>query len=167
MPSAASKVREGGLDDDRNADESVRLLNRLTLSYCRCKTFPPLPPHHCGLEYLNIFGSGSVEDNIVFSLVRAHGATLRELHLSTASSKPARGTGNFYENLDTRLGQCGLRCLKCLVLSRTQLFSSEKVPHCVSSCKQQVKAIAAELKKGGAISKTVILCTVCDKHCFQ
>ncbi|XP_034232605.1 uncharacterized protein LOC117640311 isoform X3 [Thrips palmi] len=164
-------IYRGSLDHTLSIRRMPRL-RRLTLSYSRMKSFPPLPPHHCGLEYLNIRGRGCSEDkdSIIMSLIRAHGATLQELHISTTSQKLTKplATGEFFEDLGPKLGQCGLRSLKFLVLSRDPplRFRDEGEPkgHSVPSCKQQVKEITEALKGGSPTLKTRIICSICDKH---
>ncbi|XP_034232256.1 uncharacterized protein LOC117640109 [Thrips palmi] len=146
-------------------------LRSLTLGYSPWKVFPPLPPHHCGLEYLNILGTrrSPTDDHILFSLIRAHSATLQELRIWTGTCKPTNAVMSrycFYDDLGPRLAQCNLRSLKWLVLTRSSPLarkgSKEELSHCDKACKVQLQSIVDALKQSGA--ETAVLCSVCHKH---
>ncbi|KAK3918856.1 Transcription factor TGA2 [Frankliniella fusca] len=106
-----------------------------------------LPPGHSGLRWLH-------EDDLppahLESLLRAHGGTLEELHLSAGTLAPEEEEFGYEHcsELPALLGRCGLRALRRLVLWRVQ--------HTDTGCAEQLRAVRA------ALPGVMVLCDECD-----
>ncbi|XP_034251397.1 uncharacterized protein LOC117651477 [Thrips palmi] len=123
--------------------------------------FPPLPPHHRGLQWLQVCLRPA---STVLSLAKAHAATLQDLRILCASEGD---TPWHFQDLAEGLGRCGLVALRRVVLLRGYApgFPDNKLPHGKESCRRQKHAVwdsllAADSK---AVRVVTVLCGECDK----
>ncbi|XP_034233032.1 uncharacterized protein LOC117640569 isoform X2 [Thrips palmi] len=163
-------VYRGSLDHTLSIRRMPRL-RRLTVSYCRMKSFPPLPPHHRGLEYLNIRGRGCSEDkdsiHVLDPCPRRHPARAAHLDHQPEADQTV-GDGRLLRGPGPQAGAVrpAFSEVPCSVERPPLRFRDEGEPkgHSVPSCKQQVKEITEALKGSSPILKTIIICSICDKH---
>ncbi|XP_034251505.1 uncharacterized protein LOC117651533 [Thrips palmi] len=139
-------------------------LRKLTLDWSSLPlavAFPPLPPGHRGLQWLQVYLRPV---STVLSLAKAHAATLQELRILCASEGDSPW---HFEDLAEELGRCGLVALRRVVLLRGGApgFPDNKLPHGKESCRPQKHAVwdslvAADSK---AVRVVTVLCWECDK----
>ncbi|XP_052124915.1 uncharacterized protein LOC127749697 [Frankliniella occidentalis] len=101
---------------------------------------PELPPGHCGLQWLRV---DAVSGDTLKSLLRAHAASLVELHLVAASATGDRDI----ESL--ALKKCGLPALRRVVLEKACYLNR-------GVCPEQLAAMRRMLPD------TQVLCQSCD-----
>ena len=123
-------------------------------------SFPPLPPHHRGLQWLSVALHPA---STVLSLAKAHAATLQELRVLCASEGDSVW---HFKDLAEGLRQCGLVALRRVVLMRGPAPNiNDKLPHGQESCKRQKQAVWDQLlaADSGTVRVIKVLCGECDK----
>lgn len=129
---------------------------RLTLhdmSFEEDVALPPTPLAHSGLRWLSVALNSEAT---LLSLVRAHGSTLEELEVGTASYKHGHDEYGWFPGLADGLARCGLRALRRLSLQR-HVPRYYEMAHNTESCRVQLDALTARLAPA-----VVVKCVQCD-----